>query len=36
MSTRCDVCGDEITDEFFVGGFKKGHPNLKMHEKCAP
>ena len=36
MSTRCDACGDEITDEFFIGGFKAGLPNLKLHEACAP
>ena len=36
MSTRCDACGGEITDEFFIGGFKAGLPNLKLHEACAP
>lgn len=36
MKTKCDACGKEITDEFFVGGFKTGLPNLKLHERCAP
>lgn len=36
MKTRCDACGEEITDEFFIGGFKTGQPNLKLHECCAP
>lgn len=35
MKTKCDACGKEITDEFFVGGFKDGHANLKLHEACA-
>ncbi len=36
LVTKCDVCGEEITDEYFVGGFKSGQPNLKLHERCAP
>ena len=36
MKTKCDACGEEITDEFFIGGFKTGQPNLKLHERCAP
>ena len=35
MKTRCDVCGKDITDEFFIGGFKEGHRNLLLHEACA-
>lgn len=35
MKTKCDACGKEITDEFFIGGFKAGHANLKLHESCA-
>jgi hypothetical protein len=35
METKCDVCGEEITDEFFIGGFKKGLPNIKFHERCG-
>lgn len=35
MKTVCDACGESITDEYFIGGFKAGHRNLKLHEKCA-
>lgn len=35
MSTICDVCRQEITDEFFVAGFKAGVRNLKLHERCV-
>ncbi len=35
MKTICDACGEHITDEFFIGGFKTGHANLKLHERCA-
>jgi len=35
MKTPCAACGEEITDEFFVVGFKKGHPNMALHEACA-
>jgi hypothetical protein len=35
MKTTCDACGKAITDEFFIGGFKTGHANLKLHEACA-
>lgn len=34
MKTICDACGNAITDEFFIAGFKKGHPNMKLHESC--
>ncbi len=36
MKTRCAACGKDITDEFFIGGFKAGHQNLILHERCAP
>jgi hypothetical protein len=36
LRTVCDVCREHITDEYFVAGFKAGHPNLTMHESCAP
>ena len=36
MKTICDSCGKPITDKQFVGGFKKGYPNMKFHEKCCP
>ena len=36
MKTICDACGKKIEDEFFIAGFKDGHPNLKLHEGCAP
>jgi hypothetical protein len=35
MKTNCDACGEPITDEFFIGGFKAGHKNLKLHEGCS-
>ncbi len=35
MKTICDACGKPITDEYFIGGFKTGHANLKLHEACA-
>ncbi len=35
MKTVCDACGDPVTDEFFIGGFKAGHANMKLHEACA-
>ena len=35
MKTVCDHCGENITDEFFVGGFRAGLPNMKFHERCA-
>lgn len=34
MKTICDRCRKPITDEYFVGGFKKGLPNMKFHESC--
>jgi hypothetical protein len=36
MSTPCCVCHKQITDEFMIAGFKQGHPNMMMHEACAP
>lgn len=36
MRTLCDACGRTITDEFFVGAFKSGHANLKLHLGCVP
>ena len=35
MKTICDRCRKPITDEYFVGGFKEGMPNMKFHEKCV-
>ena len=35
VKTVCAVCGKPITDEFFLGGFKKRHRNLMLHEACA-
>lgn len=34
MKTICDRCRKHITDEYFYGGFKKGHVNMKFHERC--
>lgn len=36
VETICDACGDRITDEWFIAGFKTGERNLKLHERCAP
>jgi hypothetical protein len=35
MATTCSVCGQEINDEFFLVGFKKGLPNMMLHEGCV-
>jgi len=35
LPTRCAVCGEETTDEYFIGGFQEGRPNLLLHESCA-
>ncbi len=35
MKTICDACGKSITDKNFIGGFKAGQANLKLHESCA-
>ncbi len=35
MKTICDRCRKPITDEYFIGGFKKGLPNMKFHEGCV-
>ena len=36
MKTICDACRKPITDDFFIGGFISGHPNVKLHEACTP
>lgn len=35
LKTVCVACGKPITDDFFIGGFKAGHPNMILHEACA-
>jgi len=35
MKTICDRCRKPITDEYFIGGFKKGMKNMKFHEECV-
>ena len=35
MKTTCVRCGKQVDDEYFIAGFKKGHPNMILHEKCA-
>lgn len=35
MKTICDRCRKPITDSVFVGGFKKGMPNMKFHKGCV-
>ena len=34
MKTICRRCGKPVTDEYFIGGFKKGFPNMIFHESC--
>ncbi len=36
MTSRCVVCHKDITDDFFIAGFKTGERNMMMHETCAP
>lgn len=36
MKSVCKRCGKDITDEFFIAGFKSGHPNMMFHEACIP
>jgi len=36
IKSPCCVCHQQITDEFMIAGFKSGHPNMMMHEGCAP
>lgn len=35
MKTPCSKCGKPIEEDHFVGGFKKGHRNLLLHEDCC-
>jgi len=35
IPTICDSCGENVTDEWFIVGFKSGHKNLILHEKCC-
>jgi len=35
LKTVCDFCGKAITDKEFVGGFKKGYPNMTFHIGCV-
>lgn len=32
--TTCNRCGKAITEDYFIGGFKKGLPNMMFHESC--
>ena len=32
---KCAACGEVINDEYFVAGFKQGHPNMLLHEACV-
>ncbi len=34
MKTVCKACHQNITDEFFVVGFKTGMHNMLFHESC--
>ena len=36
METNCAACGRAIVDEWLLGGFKKGKPNMMFHLKCVP
>jgi hypothetical protein len=35
MKTTCAACRTAITEEFFIGGFKSGMPNLLLHVGCT-
>ena len=32
--TVCKICGQPITDEFFIAGFRDGERNMLLHESC--
>jgi hypothetical protein len=35
LKTTCDVCGETIHDDYFIGIYlSPGHRNLMMHEAC--
>ncbi len=34
MKTICRSCGEPVTDEFFIAGFKEGQSNLILHRVC--
>lgn len=34
LKTKCSRCGKQITDDYFIGAFKKGYRNMMFHEKC--
>ena len=34
MKTLCFICMKPITDEYFIGGFIEGQPNVMLHESC--
>lgn len=36
MKTICEKCGKSVTDEKFLGGFKKGMHNMIFHVSCVP
>jgi len=34
IKTVCDVCRRDITDKFFIVGFKEGYKAMLFHEYC--
>ena len=36
QNMKCDACGDQIGDDYFLGGFADGHKNMLFHEACVP
>jgi hypothetical protein len=35
MDMTCAACGEQVTDERFLGGFAKGVPNMILHRGCV-
>ena len=36
IKTICQACGNQVEDERFLAGFKKGKPNMIFHLACVP
>lgn len=34
LKTKCFFCKTDITDEYFIGGFKKDYKNIMAHTNC--
>jgi len=35
QNMKCDACGQQIEDDYFLGGFADGHKNMLLHEACV-